>query len=262
MDADDYEYRGLMAQAWDVLRGDTSDWPDRAFYLARIREFGEPALDVGCGTGRLVLDYLAQGVDIDGVDNSVEMLEICRAKAAQLGLEPALFQQRMEDLDLPRRYRTICVSSSSFQLVLDPEDARRTLRRFREHLLEGGALVMPFLVLGRPGWPLEEAWTKEAVRPGDGVLVRRRAWARYDPQTQLEHTRDVYELVRDGEVIASETHERSPATRGYTLEQALELLAETAFDVRSVGGGFTDRAYDPEHDDLFTITAVRPSAAA
>ncbi len=62
----DYEYTGLMAQAWDLLRGDTSTWPDRPFYRAIIqRQNGSaldavqsPALDVGCGTGRLTLDYL------------------------------------------------------------------------------------------------------------------------------------------------------------------------------------------------------------
>jgi len=114
----DYEYRGMMAAAWDLLRGDTSDWEDRPFFLAAIREFGEPALDVGCGTGRLLLDYLLQGVDVDGVDNSPEMLVLCREKAAALGLNPRLALQEMQDLDLPRRFRTICVPSSSFQLVL------------------------------------------------------------------------------------------------------------------------------------------------
>ncbi len=43
----DYEYRGLMAQAWDLLRGDTTHWPDRFFYLGVIREVGQPVLDVG-----------------------------------------------------------------------------------------------------------------------------------------------------------------------------------------------------------------------
>ena len=78
----DYEYRGLMAEAWDVLRGDTSDWPDRQLYLTAIEHYGQPVLDVGCGTGRLLLDYLARGIDIDGVDNSPEMLELWRAPSA------------------------------------------------------------------------------------------------------------------------------------------------------------------------------------
>jgi len=84
----DYEYNGLMALFWDLLRGDTSQWPDRFFFKEVILSSGQPALDVGCGTGRLLLDYLAEGIDIDGVDNSQEMLEICREKAGKLGLKP------------------------------------------------------------------------------------------------------------------------------------------------------------------------------
>src|SRR5271168_2093708 len=112
----DYEYRGLMAATWDIKRGDTTNCEDRIFFRDIVHQYGQPALDVGCGTGRIVLDYLSEGVDIDGVDNSPEMLAICRVKAQQRGLQPNLYQQTMETLDLPRRYRTILVPSSSFQL--------------------------------------------------------------------------------------------------------------------------------------------------
>ncbi|MGH2626224.1 MAG: class I SAM-dependent methyltransferase, partial [Anaerolineales bacterium] len=103
----DHEYRGLMASTWDLFRGDTSGWEDRSAYRHMINRYGQPVLDVGCGTGRLLLDYLGQGVDIDGVDISPEMLVLCRAKAERLGLAPTLHRSPMEELDLPRRYRVI-----------------------------------------------------------------------------------------------------------------------------------------------------------
>src|SRR5437764_10224020 len=112
-----YEYFGLKASTWDLSRGDTSNWSDRAFYLDIVREFGQPVLDVGCGTGRILLDFLAQRIDIDGVDNSPEMLAVCREKANKFGLTPTLYQQSMESLDLPRNYRTILVPSSTFTLI-------------------------------------------------------------------------------------------------------------------------------------------------
>ena len=99
----DYEYRGLLASTWDLFLGHTSHWEDTLFFRELIGRHGQPVLEVGCGTGRLLLDYLANGIAIDGVDISPEMLAICRDKAQQRSLQPALFQQSMEWLDLPRR---------------------------------------------------------------------------------------------------------------------------------------------------------------
>jgi cyclopropane fatty-acyl-phospholipid synthase-like methyltransferase len=58
---------------------------------------------VRCGTGRLLLDYVQQGVDIDGVNTSPEMLALCRQKAQAPGLAPTLCEQQMEALQLPRK---------------------------------------------------------------------------------------------------------------------------------------------------------------
>ena len=170
--ASQYEYRGPKAAYWDLLRGDTSRWEDRPFYWAAIKASGEPALDVGCGTGRLLLDFLAQGIDIDGVDNSPEMLALCRHKAQTLGLSPALYEQYLENLSLPRHYRTILVPSSTLQLIVEPAMAQQALQRIYAHLLPGGALVAPFMPLRKAGEPLEMEWEKTAVRTEDGATFR------------------------------------------------------------------------------------------
>src|SRR6266542_3086663 len=113
----DYEYHGLITAAWDVFRANAPNWPDVAFYRGVALASGQPVLDVGCATGRLLLTYLAEGIDTDAVDVSPEMLTIVRRRAADRSLDVTgrLFQQPMEALDLPRRYRTIIVSSSTFQ---------------------------------------------------------------------------------------------------------------------------------------------------
>jgi SAM-dependent methyltransferase len=226
----DYEYKGLMAQAWDVLRGDTSDWPDRFFFLEVVKEFGQPVLDVGCGTGRLLLDYFQQGIDIDGVDNSPEMLELCRQKAAALNLAPALYEQYLETLALPRRYRTILIPSSSIQLIIEPDQVRQAVKRIYEHLLPGGVLAASFMTLWKPGDPLYTEWEKTAQRPADGATFRRLSRAWYDPESECEDTEDLYQLIQGEQVLAEELHRRSPATRSYTQEQARSLFEEIGFD--------------------------------
>jgi ubiquinone/menaquinone biosynthesis C-methylase UbiE len=231
MNETDYEYRGLMAATWDVLRGDTSRWGDRAAFRDVIMRHGQPALDVGCATGRLLLDYLAEGIDIDGVDLSPEMLELCREKAEARGLHPTLYQQAMENVDLPRRYGTILVPSSSFQLITDREVARATMRRFFDILLPGGALAMSHMPLWREGEPTETDWgtPRERVRSEDGVVVRRWTRARYDTAEKLEHTEDRYEISRDGVVLETEMHQRSPATRWYSHDELRALYREAGF---------------------------------
>jgi SAM-dependent methyltransferase len=249
---EDVEYVGLVAEAWDALRGDTSQWEDRHFYLDLIGERGQPVLDVGCGTGRLLLDFLALGIDIEGVDNSAEMLDLCRRNASRSRLAATLYLQPMQRLRLPRRYRTILVPSSSFQLLLAVEDARDAMTRFHEHLERGGTLVMPFIVMGTAK---DERWMREATLD-DGTTVRRTARETSDPATRMESTDDLYELVRDGVVIRSERHVRDPATRAWSEEEVAVLFAEAGFVDIEWCSNFTREPHRPD-DAVFTVIARR-----
>ena len=257
----DYEYRGLMAQAWDLLRGDYSAWPDRPFWRAIIERQNGPALDVGCGTGRLLLDYLAADLDVDGLDNSPEMLAICQEKAAAAGLDVSgrLFEQSMDTLDLPRRYATIFVPSLSFQLLTDLDAAREAVTRFRDHLAPGGVLVASFKARLWPGrrTPRHMQWSDwfklaEARRPEDGLTIRRWIREQYDHERQLENEENRYELIDDGVVVETEHHGRSPCVRWWTLDQALSAFRDAGFtDVRATAADTLDPASSA--DNLFKV---------
>src|SRR3712207_7059847 len=109
------------------------------YFRTYIERDGQPALDVACGTGRLLLPLLRAGLDVDGCDLSPDMLALCRAKAERDGLKPRLYAQAMHDLDLPRMYRTIYICDS-FGLgghrQHDREALRRCYRRSEEHTSE------------------------------------------------------------------------------------------------------------------------------
>jgi ubiquinone/menaquinone biosynthesis C-methylase UbiE len=257
MTTPNYEYHGMLAEFLDLFRGDTSTWEDRFFYLDVVKKHGQPVLDVGCGTGRILLDFMQQGIDIDGIDSSPDMLTLCREKAEKLHLNPTIYQQEMDKLSLPRKYQTILVPSSSFQLLLDAALPPLAMDRFYEHLLPGGVLVMPFMTLWMSGQPLESESTREAARPEDGATIRRWQYSRFDPETNLEHTIDRYEIIRDGKVIASEEHKQSPATRSYTQEQAAALYQKFGFKDIQVFHEFTFEPVKPE-DDTFCVLGFKP----
>ena len=261
LDQSDYEYRGLKAATWDLFRSGASEWEDVAFYRDMILHSGQPALDVGCGTGRLLLDYLSEGIDIDGVDNSPEMLALCREKAERRGLRPHLYRQRMQALNLPRLYRTIIVPSSSFQLLMEPGDAGDAMDCFYRHLEPGGTLVMPFMILctgpdKRDTVTVDWRLSVEKVR-ADGATVR--LWSRtvFDMVRRLEHVEDRFEIVRDGQMVMSEDHNKSPATCWYTQEQALALYEIAGFDDVHLVSGFTEQPAQPD-DVIFCGVGTRP----
>jgi len=252
-----YEYYGMIAEFWDLFRGDTSTWDDRFFFLDVVKKYGPPVLDVGCGTGRILLDFMQLGFDIDGVDNSPDMLARLREKAKKLDVHPTIYHQEMTELSLPRKYQTMLVPSSTFQLLLDAALPPIAMQRFYEHLLPGGVLAMPFMTLWKPGQPLESEFPREATRPEDGATVRRWQFSRFHPETDLEDTIDRYEIIRAGQVIATEEHHQSPATRSYTQEQAINLYRESGFEDIHVFHAFTFEPVKPA-DMTFCVLGFKP----
>jgi trans-aconitate methyltransferase len=109
-------YTGLIAEMYDFL---VSYQAPVSFFADLIRNGGEPALELGCGTGHPLLPLAAQGLRVEGLDSSRDMLTRCGAKARSQGLHVTLHQQEMQNLALPTCYRTIFFAGASFMLLPD-----------------------------------------------------------------------------------------------------------------------------------------------
>jgi len=93
-------------------------------------------LDVGCGTGKPILEYLlSKGFNVTGLDASEEILKIARANFPQT----AFILQDMRELELDQQFDAIIAWHSFFHLP--EEDQPQVLERFAKHLKLNGLLL-------------------------------------------------------------------------------------------------------------------------
>jgi SAM-dependent methyltransferase len=259
-DASETWHYGLVARWWAEFN--TATPIELAFYRTIIERYGQPALDLACGTGRLLLPLRRDGLEVDGCDISTDMVGFCRAQAASEGLAPELFVQASSELHLPRTYRTIYICDS-FGIAGSAE----ALRRCYHHLAPGGALAfnvhLPYQEADRWNcWlpehrrSLPEAWPDTGMRKraanGDEIELRSRR-LNLDPLEQV-WTREIRAtLWRNSEVVKEEVH--GLRERAFFRNEVLLLLAQAGFADVAVKGDYDER--DVKEDDLMLVFIAR-----
>jgi SAM-dependent methyltransferase len=213
---------------------------DIAFWLAVGREARGPVLDLGCGTGRVLLPLLEAGVDADGVDLWPGMLERARSKAHARGFKPRLVAADMRDFTMPRRYARVICAFNAFAHADTPDAQIDTLRCVREHLESGGALVLhmsypsPSYWAEPDGEPVKEL---EVRHPQRGTLIQLWDTRSKDVVQQRQRSSIEYrEVDASGHVVASH---RMQTTQRWVYRRELELLLRVAgFSRWEIHGGF------------------------
>jgi hypothetical protein len=131
------------------------------------------------------------------------MLGACRKKAKERGLEPKLYEQRLEQTAVPRSYALVIIPAGSFGLITDPALARQSLQKLKLVMLPGAKLV---LEMERPpleksdSWPWGGKWHK---RP-DGATLCMSWLGHYDAETRISRSLGRYELFVNGKLVDTE----------------------------------------------------------
>ena len=261
---------GLIARYWAEFN--EPETAELAYYRSAIERFGQPALDLACGTGRLLLPLRAAGLDVDGTDISADMLALCQERADREGLTPLLVAQAMHDLDLPRRYGTIYICDS-FGIGGERANDLETLRRIHRHLEPDGALVfsvqMPFDSKDEASWarwlpghrrdipsPWPETADRRRASNGDEFeLVGRLAELDVLGQRHILEMRS--RLFRDGAMVAEEFGRLGESL--YFLPELRLMLDVAGFDDVSVEGRYNGL---PATSDDGTVVVIARIAAA
>ena len=248
-------YGSIAAEIYDIDKPYFA-LPDTRFHLERFEGFERPILEPACGSGRTLIPFLQAGLDITGFDPSLEMLDRCRTRAAEVGFDPGLSRQRYEDFSYDRRFGAILIPVGSFTLIDDFAVAMDVLRRFHDHLEPGGALVIDLQGLNflasttardRRRWttPDGDLLTLE----GDRVVTD---WLRQRAEMSYR-----YERWRDHQLVESQIDVM--AQRYWGLDEFRLALEAAGFGGVTVCGGYDRRRGPRESDRVWTFEAVRPA---
>lgn len=231
-------FYATIARYYDAEHTDKTD--DLQMYSQLVAEYGGPALDIGCGTGRVMFHLAQEGVEAHGIDNEEAMLERARLK---LDMFPHLrgklhfYHGDVLTFDLDQRFNLVLLSYNSLMHFHEQDTQIALLRRLREWVADDGLLVVDlpnagdtFASQDSDNITLERTFIDSET----GHLVMQQATSYLDRTTQLMRVNWIYDEI-DGDGVLRRT--LAPVIfRYFFYPEVCLLLQATGFAVEAVYG--------------------------
>jgi SAM-dependent methyltransferase len=237
-------YERLLCEFYDFIPPCASR-PDRAFFVGFSRAAKGPTLELGCGTGRLLIPTAAAGCSTVGLDLSPSMLKRCRQRLRRqprkVQKRVRLIQGNMAAFDLGERFALVTIPYRGFQHLLTVKEQLACLRRVRRHLLPGGKLILdlfqtPAALIGDPEC-LQESDVAPEVKMPDGRKFRMTSRvAAFHPLQQYNDFETIFYVTHPGR-RRERVVQKLPLRYLFRFE-AEHLLARCGFRTVNVFGDF------------------------
>lgn len=249
-----------FAEFYDFVPG-YCDRPDLSFYVEYARSANGKILELGCGTGRVLIPVAQAGCDIVGLDLSEPMLARCRKRLQQQPGEVQdrvrLVQGNMTAFDLGKTFSLVTTPFRPFQHLVAVNDQLACLRCVHAHLVPGGKLILdlfqvdPRRIAHNPAFK-EESEDFSDVELPDGRKLRR------THRVVAFHRAEQY---NDIEMIYYVTHpdgrtERSVQAfpfRYFFRYEVEHLLARCGFEVVELFGGFDKSPFADDSPEMIFV---------
>lgn len=225
---------------------------------------GGPILEMGCGSGRVLLPIAEAGFDVTGLDCSAPMLDRCRDEAARRGLNDrvTLFTGDMANAEAAPGgpFGLVIFSLNGLMHLTSSAAQRAALASARRALDPKGQLIIDVInpslavlqeLIGHA--QLEGSW-----RLDDGTAVDKWSWRRLAEDDQVLETTLWYDLfMADG----SSRRLRSAFDLRFIHQSELLLMLELAgFVEPHVYGTYDLDPWYTDADRLLVTAEVTPSA--
>lgn len=248
LEMDPYE---TLARFYDLEHvGFTEDVP---LYLDFARRTGGPVLELGCGTGRLLVPLAQAGYEVVGLDRSPAMLARAQARLSAAGLAErvALVRGNITGFDLGRSFGLAILALNSFMHLTDQADQLGALHCARQHLRPGGLLILDLPGPSEP-WLIQPGLVVTGTYPTpEGGIVLKMTDSRYERARQVEEITVIYD-----ETDAAGTTRRTVLglSLRYVFRYELELLLRLAgLRLQAIYGDYDLNPYDEDAARMIAV---------
>ncbi|MFW6377992.1 MAG: class I SAM-dependent DNA methyltransferase [Bacillota bacterium] len=145
MSADNKSYQHSFASIYDqVMSAVPYDfWYE---YLKLLLEYHgskqpERVLELGCGTGNMMVRFLRDGIKIDGLDGSKDMLAEAKKKVKNFEIEPDFYHQDFLEIPGGKQYQLVYSIFDSLNYLLELEKLEQVFSSVFEILDKSGVFI-------------------------------------------------------------------------------------------------------------------------
>lgn len=246
-------YEKKFATIYDLLFGEQTQ--DLEFYKYFIEKQNGPALEVGSGTGRLLIPYLQSGLQVEGVEPNKDMSDICLTKANSINVKPVIYQQFLEELKLTKKYNTIYMPLYAFQHITKRSAAIKALKNSYDHLeTNGQILISIFIPWNDPTGTYEQIWRIRNLYDSDGQQILLSESVSYDKFEQVQTKQLKYEIFKDNKLV--ESYLNTIEFRCYSIYELTIMLEQAGFKDIEIFGDYT-HAEANASTDTFIFSGIK-----
>jgi SAM-dependent methyltransferase len=218
-------YRSLEAELHDAFWEAEDDGSEVRLMAEFLKKHPGVSLEIGSGSGRLMFPLVQQGLEVEGLELSPDMLDLGKTRAKALGIQPVVHEGDMTTWVAPHPYSAVLAPAFTLQLASDPETA---LRHWHGLLINHGGLYltvfMPYAeLLG--DLPENEWYHDHSATFPDGRKGTLETRHHLDLSRQLVHREHRYSISGEPPL----THESKQTIRWIEHQEMLSLLEKCGF---------------------------------
>jgi SAM-dependent methyltransferase len=230
---------------------------DLPFWLSLVHQYGDPVLELACGTGRVSLVLAEAGFRVAGLDRSEGMLGEARRKSHEAGLDVEWVAADMRDFELRRAFSLVILPGNALCHLLDLGGFESCMAHVRKHLAPHGRFAIDVfvpkmgLLINCPG--ARSPFAEYDDPEGRGRIVVTESYV-YERDTQIKRVTFHRAIPGVTEEVDSQLN-----LRMFFPQELDALLKYNGFVIEGKYGGYDRSAFDVRSEKQLIVS--RPATA-